>query len=263
MAEHGLDEKVIGISLDGTGFGTDGNTWGGEFLVADTAGYKRFTHFDYIPMPGGDRVVEEPWRMAFSYLFSYFGNTLDYDSIPVFRSVDRQKLDLVKEMIQMGINSPLTSGAGRLFDAVSALIGLCPVSLFDSEAPMRLESAIGTEAELYYPFTLNKSILFAETFKAILTDMQKPDVSLISAKFHNTVVQVILEVAEKMRRDASVNKVVLSGGVFQNKYLLGKTINNLEQNRFEVFTNHQVPVNDGGISLGQLVVASKTFKLCV
>jgi hydrogenase maturation protein HypF len=244
MAEHGLDEKVIGISLDGTGYGTDEKTWGGEFLIADTAGFTRFTHFDYIPMPGGDRVVEEPWRMAFSYLFRYFGNTLDYDSIPVFRSLDRQKFDLVKDMIQMGINSPLSSGAGRLFDAVSALIGLCPVSL-------------------YYPFTIDKSIIFADTFKAILTDMQRADVSLISAKFHNTVAQVILEVAEKMRKDVSVNKVVLSGGVYQNKYLLGKTINKLEQNRFEVFTNHQVPVNDGGISLGQLGVASKIFKLCV
>jgi hydrogenase maturation protein HypF len=263
MAEHGLDEKVIGISLDGTGFGTDENTWGGEFLIADTSGFTRFTHFDYIPMPGGDRVVEEPWRMAFSYLFRYFGNTIDYDSVPVFRSIESHKLDLVKEMIQMGINSPLSSGAGRLFDAVSALIGLCPVSLFDSEAPMRLESVIDTETELYYPFTLDKSIIFAETLKAILADMQHPDISLISAKFHNTVAQIILEVAEKMRRDVSINKVVLSGGVFQNKYLLGKSIHKLEQNMFEVFTNHQVPVNDGGISLGQLVVASKTFKLCV
>lgn len=263
MAEHGLDEKVIGISLDGTGFGTDGNTWGGEFLVADTAGFKRFTHFDYIPMPGGDRVVEEPWRMAFSYLFRYFGNTIDYDSIPLFRSLERQKLSLVKEMIQTGINSPLSSGAGRLFDAVSALIGLCPVSLFDSEAPMRLESAINTETDLYYAFKLGENVVFAETFNAILADMPRSDVSLISAKFHNTVAQIILEVSEKIRRDVLVNKVVLSGGVFQNKYLLEKTIHKLAQNKFKVFTNHQVPVNDGGISLGQLVVASKRFELCV
>jgi hydrogenase maturation protein HypF len=263
MAEHGLDEKVIGISLDGTGFGTDGNIWGGEFLIADTAGFERFTHFDYIPMPGGDRVVEEPWRMAFSYLFRYFGNTIDYDSIPLFRSLKRQKLDLVKEMIKTSINSPLSSGAGRLFDAVSALIGLCPVSLFDSEAPMRLESSINTETDLYYPFTLSKNVVFAETFKAILSDMARSEVSLISAKFHNTVAQIILEVSKKIRKDVLINKVVLSGGVFQNKYLLEKTIHKLVQNKFKVFTNHQVPVNDGGISLGQLVVASKRFELCV
>ena len=263
MAEYGLDEKVIGISLDGTGFGTDGNTWGGEFLIADTSGFTRFTHFDYIPMPGGDKVVEEPWRMAFSYLFRYFGDTLDYDSVPVFGSLERDKLGLVKEMIQMGINSPLSSGAGRLFDAVSALTGLCPVSLFDSEAPMRLESTIETKTELFYPFTLGKSVIFAETFKAILADMQRSNISLISAKFHNTVAQIILEVSDKIRRDTSIKKVVLSGGVFQNKYLLEKTIHKLAHNKFIVFTNQQVPVNDGGISLGQLVVASKRFELCV
>jgi hydrogenase maturation protein HypF len=263
MAEHGLDEKVIGISLDGTGYGVDGNTWGGEFFVADSSDFTRFTHFDYVPMPGGDKVVEEPWRMAFSYLFKYFGDTLVYDSIPVFRSLDNQKLVLVKEMIQTGVNSPLSSGAGRLFDAVSALIGLCPVSLFDSEAPMRLESAINTETDLYYPFTLAKSVIFAETFKSILDDMNHSDISLISSKFHNTLVQVILEVSEKIRKDVSINKVVLSGGVFQNKYLLEKTIHKLTQKGFKVFTNQQVPANDGGISLGQLVVASNTFKLCV
>jgi hydrogenase maturation protein HypF len=166
-------------------------------------------------------------------------------------------------MIQTGVNSPLSSGAGRLFDAVSALIGLCPVSLFDSEAPMRLESAINTETDLYYPFTLAKSVIFAETFKSILDDMNHSDISLISSKFHNTLVQVILEVSEKIRKDVSINKVVLSGGVFQNKYLLEKTIHKLTQKGFKVFTNHQVPANDGGISLGQLVVASNTFKLCV
>ena len=134
MAENGLDEKVIGISLDGTGYGTDGNTWGGEFLVADTSDFTRFTHFDYIPMPGGDIAVKEPWRMAFSYIYKYFGDSIDYHLLPGFRLVDRQKLTLVKEMIQNDINCPLSSGAGRLFDAVSALLGICPVTSFDAEA---------------------------------------------------------------------------------------------------------------------------------
>jgi hydrogenase maturation protein HypF len=165
-------------------------------------------------------------------------------------------------MIQTGINCPLSSGAGRLFDAVSALIGLCSVSTFDSEAPMRLESTIGTGSDLYYPFTLGTSVVFAETFKAILADMPVTEISVISSKFHNTVARVILEVSEKIRNDTSVDKVVLSGGVFQNKYLLEKTTHELIQNRFKVFTNHQVPANDGGISLGQMVVASKTFGLC-
>jgi hydrogenase maturation protein HypF len=262
MAEYDLDEKVIGISMDGTGYGTDGNTWGGEFLLADNSDFERFTHFDYIPMPGGDMVVEEPWRMAFSYLYKYFGDTIDYYSMPVFRSVDRQRLTLVKEMIQKGINCPLSSGAGRLFDAVSALLGICPVTSFDSEAPMRLESAINSETDQHYPFSTGGSIVFAETFKAIISDMQHSDVSLISAKFHNTVAQAILEVSESIRKETSLEKVVLSGGVFQNKYLLEKTIQKLTQKMFKVYTNHQVPVNDGGISLGQLVVASKKTGLC-
>jgi len=262
MAEHGLDEKVIGISMDGTGYGTDGNTWGGEFLVADTSDFTRFTHFDYIPMPGGDFAVQEPWRMAFSYIYKYFGETFDYRSIPVFRLVNRQKLALVMEMIQNDINCPLSSGAGRLFDAVSALLGICPVTSFDAEAPMRLESAINSDTDQNYPFSIGGCVVFAETLKAIISDLQYYDVSLISAKFHNTVAQAILEVSDLIRKETSLEKVILSGGVFQNKYLLEKTIQKLTQNRFKVYTNHQVPVNDGGISLGQLVVASKKTGLC-
>jgi hydrogenase maturation protein HypF len=263
MAEHGLDEKVIGVSLDGTGFGTDGNIWGGEFLVADAVEFERFAHFDYIPMPGGEKAAEEPWRMAFSYLFRYFGDTIDYSSIPLFRSIGDSTLYLVKDMIQKDINSPLSSGAGRLFDAVSALTGICPSNTFDAEAPMRLESAVKSGVDNHYPFTAGKSIVFAETFKAILDDMRRKDISMISAKFHNTIAQVILELSEKMREEFSIEKVVLSGGVFQNKYLLGKSISKLTKNRFKVYTNHQVPANDGGISLGQIVIASKKFGLCV
>ena len=142
MAEHGLDEEVIGISLDGTGFGSDENIWGGEFMIADLKGFTRFTHFDYVPMPGGEKAINEPWRMAYSYIFKYFGDSFDYKSVPLFNSIDNQKLSLIKEMIVKKMNSPLTSGAGRLFDAVSAILGLCPVATFDSEAPMRLESAV-------------------------------------------------------------------------------------------------------------------------
>lgn len=263
MAEHGLDEKVIGVSLDGTGFGTDGHIWGGEFLVSDAADFERFAHFDYIPMPGGDKAVNEPWRMAFSYLFRYFGEAIDYCSIPVFRSIDSWTFDLVKKMVLEDINSPLSSGAGRLFDAVSALTGICPFSTFDAEAPMRLESTVKSGIDNHYPFTAGKIIVFAETFKAIIDDMRRTDIPVISAKFHNTIAQVILEVSEKMRDEFSINKVVLSGGVFQNKYLLEKSISKLAKSRFKVFTNHQVPANDGGISLGQIVVASKKIGLCV
>jgi len=263
MAEHGLDEKVIGIALDGTGFGTDGNIWGGEFFVADYVSFSRITHFDYIPLPGGDRAASEPWRMALSYLYNYFDDNLDYLSLPVFRSIDPDTFFLVKKMIQKNINCPLSSGAGRLFDAVSALLGLCPVASFDSEAPMRLESSIDLHTDDYYPFSAGEKIVFSETFRSILDDMERLGIPVISAKFHNTIAQIILQVSEKIRNEFCLDKVILSGGVFQNKYLTETSINKLMQSGFEVYTNHQVPVNDGGISLGQIVAASKKTGLCV
>jgi len=257
MAEHGLDEEVIGICLDGTGFGPDENIWGSEFMIADLKSFSRFTHFDYIPMPGGEKAIKEPWRMAYSYIFNYFGDNFDYKSVPLFNSINSQKLSLIKEMIVKKMNSPLTSGAGRLFDAVSAILGLCPVETFDSEAPMRLESAIDCETNEFYPFLANKTVIFADTLKAILADIPRQEISVIAAKFHNTVAQVILEVSNQIRKDTCLKKVVLSGGVFQNKYLLEKSSFLLNSNGFKVFTNHLVPANDGGISLGQIIIASK------
>jgi hydrogenase maturation protein HypF len=263
MAENHLDEKVIGISMDGTGYGSDGCTWGGEFLIADLMGFTRYTHFDYIPMPGGDKAVDEPWRMAFSYLYKYFGNDIDYTKISVFQLVNEYQVAFVKDMIDKGINSPLTSGAGRIFDAVSALLGLCYVSNFDSEAPMRLESAITSATDSHYPFEVGKTVVFAKTLKAILDDLPKSDVSTISAKFHNTIAKVIADISEKIRTETSIRKIILSGGVFQNKYLLEKATQLLTGKRFKVFTNNLVPANDGGISLGQLIIASKMKSLCV
>jgi hydrogenase maturation protein HypF len=258
MAEHGLDEEVIGISLDGTGLGPDENIWGGEFFIADLKSYTRFSHFDYVPMPGGEKAVDEPWRMGFAYIFKYFGDSFDYESVPIFESIGKKKLSMIREMIVKKINTPLTSGAGRLFDAVSAILGLCTESTFDSEAPMRLESAIECTTDEFYPFRAEKTIVFSDTIMAILSDLSGQKISLISAKFHNTVAQVILEVSKQIRKETTLNKVILSGGVFQNKYLQEKSISLLRRNRFKVFANHLVPANDGGISLGQLVIASKT-----
>jgi hydrogenase maturation protein HypF len=262
MAENQLDEKVIGVSMDGTGYGTDGITWGSEFLVADLKEFTRYSHFDYVPMPGGDKAVDEPWRMAFSYLYKYFGNSIDFKKMLGFQLVNEQQIAIVKEMIDKGINVPLTSGAGRLFDAVSAILGLCTASDYDSEAPMRLEAAITSETESHYPFEAGKTVVFAKTIKAIIDDIPKADVSLISAKFHNTIALVIADITEKMRLVTSIQKVVLSGGVFQNRYLLERLTRLLTERHFKVFTNHLVPSNDGGVSLGQLIIASKNKNLC-
>jgi hydrogenase maturation protein HypF len=260
MAELGIDEKVIGISLDGTGYGSDGNIWGGEFIIADLKDFSRFTHFDNIALPGGDKAIDEPWRTAFSYIYKYFENSFNFKSIPLFNSIDEKKLQMVKEMLEMKMNSPVSSGAGRLFDAVSSILGLCSVATFDSEAPMRLESAINDKTDDIYPFIAEKPIEFSETLKAIINDLPVQTISIISAKFHNTVAQVILEVARQIRAETSLKKVILSGGVFQNKYLLEKSLYLLTRNKFKVFTNRLVPPNDGGISLGQLVIASKRIR---
>lgn len=263
MAENKIDEKVIGISLDGTGYGRDGNIWGGEFFVADLHGFERFAHFDYVPLPGGDRAVAEPWRTACSYLRKYFGDSIDYYSIPLFRKIDDRDLILVLEMLGKKINSPLSSGAGRLFDAVAALAGLCTVASFDSEPPMRLESAVKKGVNLKYPFSAGEVISFADMFDEILKDIKKDQTDMIPVKFHNTISNLILELSEKMQKETGIKKVVMSGGVFQNRYLLERTLMLLRKAGFDVFTHHIIPSNDGGISVGQIAVASKTIGLCV
>ena len=262
MAEYGIDEKVIGISLDGTGLGTDGNIWGSEFMIADLHKFTRFTHFDYIPLPGGDKAIDQPWRIAFSYLYKYFRDDFDYDSVPAFRRIVKEKMSAVREMLDKNINSPLSSGAGRIFDAVSAIADLCTYSTFDSEAPIRLESVINEETDDFYSYMAGKPVLFSDTLEEIIRDLPRKPLSLISAKFHNTIARIILDVAGQIRSETTINKIFLSGGVFQNKYLLEKTLYLLRLNKFEIYTNHYVPANDGGISLGQLVVASKIREIC-
>jgi hydrogenase maturation protein HypF len=258
MAEHLLDEPVLGVAMDGTGYGSDGNTWGAELFYCDLADFTRTTHFEYIPLPGGDKGIEEPWRMAVSYLYKTFGEDFAGLDLPFLKEIDQEKIDIILKMIRANINCPLVSSAGRLFDAVSAMLGLCLFSTFSAEAPMRLESIIEPGRTESYPFTLGETVNFDFTIAGILGDLkQHVNPGIISAKFHNTIISVISEVADKMRTRHSCNKVVLSGGTFQNKYLLEGTERILIHNRFEVYSHHLVPTNDGGISLGQLAVVAK------
>lgn len=263
MAEHGLAGKVIGVIMDGTGYGTDGNTWGSEFLLATPADFERYTHFEYFMMPGGDAAVAEPWRMALSCLYSCFGNGFDFMSLRLFRETDEKRFVTVLEMLNKEINSPLTCGAGRIFDAVAALLQLCTTASFDSEAPMRLESAAGSRTDEYYPFSVNGSVRLSETFSAIVGDIARNDSGLVPARFHNTIAQIILAVCNSIRKDTGLDRVVLSGGVFQNSRLLEKSLYLLSMKGFNVYTNQQVPPNDGGISLGQLLAAAERRRICV
>jgi hydrogenase maturation protein HypF len=264
MAENNLDGKVIGICFDGTGYGTDSNIWGGECFIAGLDDFIRFAHFDYIPMPGGDLAVKEPWRMAFSYIYKYMGDSFDYLSIPVFRKAGPSKLTSLKEMITGGLNSPLSSGAGRLFDAVSSLTGLCMEANFEAEAPMRLESVADPGTVSWYPFHAERTVVFSDMINAILDDIKNGiNTTVISAKFHNSIARAAAELALQARKETGINTVVLSGGVFQNRFLTERIQLLLTRENFKLYTNNAVPANDGGISLGQLAVAARLSGLCV
>lgn len=258
MIENQLDEKVIGVALDGTGYGDDGHSWGGEFLVCDLSGYTRISHFEYIPQPGGDLASEEPWRMAVSYLYHVYGIDFLKLKLPFFDQMDPDKISMVVKMIDRNINCPLTSGAGRLFDAVASLVGLCHVASFQAEGPMLLESVVIADFSDDYPVEIEDTIRFDKTLRGIVDDiLHGVSVDVIATKFHNTLISVIFEVSNNIRKKEGINKVALSGGVFQNEYLFKGTIDLLRKNNFEVYTHASIPTNDGGIALGQLAVASK------
>ena len=265
MAENRLDEPVIGVAMDGTGFGTDGKIWGAEFLYCDLNDFERFTHFSYLPLPGGDRGTEEPWRIAVSYLHTVYGNDIHRLEIPFLRKLDPEKLDFILKMLRSGINCPMVSSTGRLFDAVAALLGLCMISTFPAEAPMRLESIATPGFTERYKVMIDETINVQSMIPGIVEDiLAGVDPGIISAKFHNTIISVIFEVVNAMSNRFRCNKVVLSGGTFQNKYLLEGTLEMLGESGFDVYSHASVPTNDGGISLGQLAIAAKRRELlCV
>jgi hydrogenase maturation protein HypF len=262
MAEHGLDEQVIGIAMDGTGLGSDNKIWGGEFFVCDLNDFDRFSHFDYIPLPGGDKVTEEPWRTGVSFLYKIFGRQfLDFE-LDFLKEIPKDTVEIILKAIEKKINCPESSSAGRLFDAVAAITNICPVSKFHAEAPMRLEAAIEENITDKYEFDINETISFEQTFRAVITDLQNNvSSSEISAKFHNTFIYCIFVISEKIRRARNINKIVLSGGTFQNAYILEKLEQLLEENDFEVYSHKRLPSNDAGIALGQLAIAAKRREL--
>ena len=223
--------------MDGTGYGDDGNIWGGEFFVCDLADYARKIHFEYIPLPGGDSVTKEPWRTAVSYLYKIYGKDFLKLEIPFIQNMDLTKIKMIIQAIDKKINCPLSSSAGRLFDAVAAITNVCPVSKFHAEAPMRLENVASGTIEIAYPFDFGEVISFEPTIQEIVQDLlEGVNVSEISAKFHNTVINVIFAVVSQIRKETGLNKIVLSGGTFQNKYILSRVELILKKDGFEVFS---------------------------
>jgi hydrogenase maturation protein HypF len=260
MAEHDLHDPLIGVALDGTGYGTDGTIWGGEFLVADRCDFERVGHFKTYRLAGGDKAVEEPWRMAASVLTDE-GLT---DAVCGRRS--RFKWGLIQKMVQTGFNAPVTSSAGRLFDAVAAILGLCDVTSYEAQAAVRLESIADPQVTGQYPFSVKTQACpwvldFGPTIRAIVTERRRGVATAeISAKFHNSVAASVLEVCRMLRGQRDLNVVALSGGVFQNELLLRRTVEALQSHHFRVFTNTVVPSNDGGLALGQAAVAIERVK---
>ena len=264
MVDNGLDAPVIGVAFDGTGYGTDGNIWGGEFLVADYRGFTRMGHLEYLPLPGGALAIKKPFRTAISYISSLLGETAMKQDLPFLKQVDHTEIDIIHQQIEKKINSPLTSSCGRLFDAVSALIGVRGEAEYEAQAAIELEMLACNEVDetACYPFAIahqdGLSLLkLQDLFSAIIHDLQGGTTQArISIKFHNTVARMIRELCQVISGKSGVTQVVLSGGVFQNRLLLRKVISLLEDDGFDVFTHRQVPCNDGGISLGQVVIAN-------
>ena len=275
MVDNGLNTPVIGVVLDGTGYGSDGNIWGGEFLVADYLGFTRMGHLEYLPLPGGDLAIKKPFRTAISYLLSLIGNNSLNQDLPFLEQVDRLEVGIIQQQIEHKINSPLTSSCGRLFDAVSALIGVRGEIEYEAQAAIELEMLAYDEADETdcYPFSITEqdglSVLkLRDLFSAIIQDLQNGTTQTrIAKRFHNTVARMIVELCQKILDKTGITRVVLSGGVFQNRLLLRKAVSLLEASDFEVFTQRQVPCNDGGISLGQVVIANftntKEGQICV
>jgi hydrogenase maturation protein HypF len=262
MAENGLRGKVIGVALDGTGYGTDGKIWGGEFLVADYGGFERRAHLRYVPLAGGDAAVRQPWRPALAYLADTFGGAAEFPELAIWREVPESQRKLVRSMIAHGVNSIETSSCGRLFDAVASLIGLRQQINFEGQAAIELETIAADGVVDAYPFGLDgDSVDFRPAIEVIVREVREgTPAGAIAARFHNTVAEAIVEVCRRLRAEEKLNRVCLSGGTFQNMKLLARTLAGLRRLEFEVFIHAQVPPNDGGIALGQAVVATEILR---
>ena len=263
MAENHVDGRVIGLALDGTGYGLDGNVWGGEVLVCDYCGFERLAHLQYIPMPGGSAAILEPRRMAISYLFHHFGRDFWDLNIPFVRGLDRRRTETLLRLIERGINSPLTSSAGRLFDAVAAVAGVREHVNYEAQAAIELEAVIEDTGEgSGYPFAIRKegsgwAIDTRPMFLALAQDTHDGvPTGVVSLRFHLGFVDVLARVAELVRERTGLDGICLSGGSFQNCFLSERLPTCLEANGLQVFTHTEVPCGDGGISLGQAVIAA-------
>ena len=276
MAENHLEGRVIGIALDGTGYGTVGATWGGDILLAEYSDFERAAHLAYVPMPGGAAAIREPWRMAVSYLARHFGSRLLDLGIPFTEqlSAPQSGVKVLLSMIERGVNAPLTSSCGRLFDAVAALVGIRQRVNYEAQAAIELEMAIPQQRDgddqTSYPFAVLPVVSAAEPpgatawqietgplFEAIVRDLRDGvPAGRISRRFHNGLIEVFARVTKLLGDQTGMSRVCLSGGSMQNIYLLEHLEARLRAQGFQVFTHSEVPAGDGGLCLGQALVAA-------
>ena len=268
MAENQIDGDVIGLAMDGTGYGPDGNAWGGEFLIANETGFQRFGHLQYLVLPGGEKAIHEPWRIAASLLKTAYGSSWREIAGELKLIPEQAQVELFDKIIDGRIHSPLSSGMGRLFDGVAALIGLRRIVSFEGQAAMALETLATGSSGSPYPFELKRNtgqpciLNLSAAIRAIVADLESgQSKAKIAASFHQTLIDALAAMADEMRKSSRLTRVALSGGCFQNKILLGGTIDKLRLSGFDVYCHRQVPAGDGGISLGQAVIAASIYSL--
>ncbi|MFQ6613091.1 MAG: carbamoyltransferase HypF [Fidelibacterota bacterium] len=254
MAENQVDQPVIGLIMDGTGYGIDGTVWGGEVLVGDYHQYHRFAHFETMPLPGGEAAIKEPWRIAVSYLFNTFGK------VPQLPFLEGREADSIVEILQKKINCPQTSSCGRLFDAVAAICGAKPVIRYEAQTAIEWMQWVENLEVRPLAYQLEQQgekwvMLIKPIIRAVVRALNNgEDVCRISSRFHLTLIKMFMEVVHLASQETGINSVVLSGGVFQNRVLFSGLLPRLEVAGYQVYTHKQVPTNDGGISLGQAMI---------
>ncbi len=263
MAEHQLDdaEPVIGVSFDGTGYGTDGHIWGGEFLLSTYRDFERLYHLDYIPLAGGDLAVRNPWRLALAWL-ERAEIPWTQDLPPVHYALEQQRLqphllEGLQKQLESGLNAPLTSSMGRLFDAVASLTGVRHAITYEGQAAIELEAGVADSQFGIYPMLITGQVIDPVLMVRRIVDDLRDGVPqpVIAARFHNSIAMMVHEVCRRIREKHGARRVALSGGVWQNVTLLGRVVETLRHDDFEVFIHRRIPPNDGGLAVGQAVIA--------
>lgn len=265
MSENELSGEALGVSWDGTGFGLDKTIWGGEFLRITDTSFERFGYLRTFRLPGGERAITEPRRVALGVLYEIYGDdVLKMSDLPSIAAFTSEELTVMHQMLKSGLNSPVTSSAGRLFDAVSSILGLRQFTRYEGQAAMELEFALdGVTTKEAYPFGLSNYgngyiVDWEQSVRRLINDFKdRVAIGLISARFHNTLAEIIVELAKRARQE----KVVLSGGCFQNKYLTERSIKQLRDAGFRPYWHQRVPPNDGGIALGQIAAAARQKRM--